>query len=292
MPVENIWPPVFRFPPVTLPVAVTNPAVLTLLPVTLPAAEINPLAYTLPVLTFAPVMLPPIDARPVVFKLPEVTFPVTDNDWPVKLAVFTAVVNCPLLAVMSAVVVMLVLAFNALSKLPLRLNPVAFKLPPLTLPVTDNDCPVKLAALTTLVNCPLLAVTSPDTDNMPPVKLVVFTAVVNWPLLAVILAVVVILVLAFSALSKLPLRLNPAAFKLPEVTLPVTDSDCPVKLAVFTAVVNCPLPPVTLPDIDNNPPVKLAALAIFVMLTLLPMTLPVTLTNPPVRLAALTVVVN
>jgi hypothetical protein len=192
------------------------------------------------------------------------------------------VVNIPLLAVMLAVVVMLVLAFNALIKLQLKLNPAAFKLPLVTLPVTDICPPVKLAVLTMLVNWPLLAVTLPVTDAMPPVKLAALTVVVTDMLFAATLAVVVILVLAFNALTKLPLKLNPVAFKLPEVTLPDTLTTAPVKLATLTTLVNMPLLAWMLPAIDINPPVKLAALAIFVMMALLPVTLPVTLTTPPV----------
>ena len=236
MPVADIEPLVLTLAAVALPVADIEPLVLTLAAVALPVADIAP-----PVLTLAAVTLPPAEINPLVVTLPPITLPATDNDWPVKLAVLTAVVNCPLLAVMLAVVVILVLAFNALSKLPLKLNPAAFKLPPVTLPLADSVCPVKLAVLTTVVNWPLLAVTLPVTDTVPPVKLAVLTAVVNCPLLAVMLAVVVILVLAFNALIKLPLKLNPAAFKLPPATFPDTLSDPPVKLATLTTLVNKPL---------------------------------------------------
>ena len=41
------------------------------------------------------------------------------------------------------------------------------------------------------------------------------------------LAVVVILAAETSALTTLPLKLNPAAFKLPAITLPLEDTDAP-----------------------------------------------------------------
>ena len=92
-----------------LPVIVASLLINRLAPVMLPVAEINPAVNKLPpvmlalaltvfaVITLAPAILPP-DPLPVI-RFPPVTLPVTDTTAPVKLAVFTIVVNMPLLAV-------------------------------------------------------------------------------------------------------------------------------------------------------------------------------------------------
>ena len=103
------------------------------------------------------------------------------------------------------------------------------------------------------------------------------------------------------------------------VTLPVTLTDPPVKLAVFTVVVKIPLLAVAFPVTLTNPPVKLAVFTMVVNIPLLALTLPValrvvattfapatlpaveilppeilpvTLTNPPVKLAAFDMLAN
>ena len=85
-----------------------------------------------------------------------------------------------------------------------------------------------------VVNWPLLPVTLPVTDTNPPVKLAAFDMVVAITLLAVTLPVE----LMFPTM--LPII-------LPAVILPLTLTTAPVKLVVFTVVVNCPLLAVTLP---------------------------------------------
>ena len=82
-------------------------------------------------------------------------------------------------------------------------------LPPVILPETDTNPPVKLATFTIVVNMPLLAVTLPVTLTNPPVRLATFTIVVNMPLLA----------------TKLPVTLaDPPVTKLLPCILPVLDT--------------------------------------------------------------------
>ena len=80
-----------------------------------------------------------------------------------------------------------------------------------------------------------------------------------------ILAVVVMLAVEFKAETTLPLKLNPAAFKLPPDTLPVTLNAVNVPtlvMLVCAAVISVPLmfpptklPPVTLPVTETVLPV-------------------------------------
>jgi len=60
------------------------------------------------------------------------------------------VVAVILLAVMLPVVVIAVIIFNALTTLPLKLRPVACKLPPITLPVALTSPPVLMFPPVTL----------------------------------------------------------------------------------------------------------------------------------------------
>ena len=100
----------------------------------------------------------------------------------------------------------------------------------------------------------------------------------------VILAVVVMLDVEFNALTTFALKLNPAAFKLPEVTLPDTDTNVPVKLGALTMVVATTLLPVTLPETLTAAPSKLdpVMLPVAVIWAAVCM-LPVAVTSPPVR---------
>ena len=148
-PVDDICPPVVKFPPRILPVAVINPPVLTLAAVTSPLAEINPPVLILapvtlppaeinpPVLTLAAVTFPPNDANPLMEILPPVIFPVTDTKVPVWLATLTTFTNIPFLAWI--------------------------------LPVIEINPPVKLAALAMFVMMALLPVRFPVTLTVPPV---------------------------------------------------------------------------------------------------------------------------
>ena len=103
---------------ITLPDTLANPAVLRLAAVKLPVKLIDVVAIV-PVIV--PLILPPV-------MLPEVLIcPVPANTLP---------------PVMLAVVVMLAADTNVLITLPLRLNPAAFKLPAVTLPVTLTTVPV------------------------------------------------------------------------------------------------------------------------------------------------------
>ena len=188
---------------------------------------------------------------------------------------------------MFAVVVMLAVDSRDDTTLPLRLNPAAFKLSPVTLPVTISPCStvnpssivIKLESsdlILLVTSCG--ATTVLITDRLPPVML--------------------------------PLKLKPVAFKLPPVTLPVTDSVVPkIALAavmlppdMLAVVVMLPvavtvpavaiLPPSMLPDalkvtpcisalLNTLPPLRLA---IEVMLPVALMIPPVSML-PPVMLA-------
>ena len=103
-------------------------------------------------------------------------------------------VNAPVIKlppVTLAVVVMLAALTRALTTFELKLNPAAFKLPPVMLPVTETVVPVTLPTCVPSI--------------LPPE----------------ILAVVVMLAALVSADTTFELRLRPAAFKLPPVTLPL-----------------------------------------------------------------------
>ena len=116
-----------------------------------------PLALTVVAAT-APTKLPPC-ILPVVDMLPDpnvppaaVTLPVTDTNPPVKLAVFTMVVNIPLLAVILPVVLTglepkaaklaTTLALPYELTIPVSADPLPTKKLPVTLPVTDTVLPV------------------------------------------------------------------------------------------------------------------------------------------------------
>jgi hypothetical protein len=119
---------------VILPEAVINPVVVILPPTTFPVA-----LNVTPVITFAPVMLP---SDPLVEMLPAVTL---------------------------AVVVMLAVVLIALTTLPLKLNPVAFKFPPVTLPVAViNPAVVKFPPTTLPVALRVTPCTKATLITLPP----------------------------------------------------------------------------------------------------------------------------
>ena len=73
-----VTPDVSKFPPVTLPVAVTRPAVVTLPPLTLPVTVAVVVAEMLPVLIkLAPEIFPVAVTLPPVVKFPPVMVPDT-----------------------------------------------------------------------------------------------------------------------------------------------------------------------------------------------------------------------
>jgi O-antigen ligase len=89
---------------------------------------------------------------------------------------------------------------------------------------------------------------------------------------AAMLAVVVILAADTNALTTLPLRLNPEAFKLPPVMLPLAETD-----AADTAAAVIKFPPVTLPVAVINPAVlMLPPVTLAVAETIDPSKLPTT----------------
>ena len=76
----------------------------------------------------------------------------------------------------------------------------------------------------------------------------VFTLPVPFGVSAMLALAVVVLIVIVPPVTTV-------VFTLPAVTLPVTDTNPPVKLAVFTMVVNMPLLAVTLPVTDTKVPV-------------------------------------
>ena len=111
------------------------------------------------------------------------------------------------------------------------------KNPPVMLPVVDIGLFAKAAKLAATLALPYVAA-SPVSCEPLPMK--------NPPAM---LAVVVILAALTNALTTLPLRLRPAAFRLPPAMLPVTPSEVNVPtLVIFgcAAVLKVPAIPVAL----------------------------------------------
>ena len=108
----------------------------------------------------------------------------------------------------------------------------------MTLPVTETVLPVKLAVFIIVVAIRLLAVTLPvvDTGLEPKAAKLATTLALPYEL-------------------TIPVSADPLPTKKLAVTLPVTETVLPVKLAVFTMVVNTPLLAVTLPVTDTIVPV-------------------------------------
>ena len=172
-----------------------------------------------------------------------VTLPVTLTTVPVWLATLTIVVNMPLLAVTLPVA---------------EINPAVNKLPPVTLavvitgPVSETKLPVyvgKYAATLVFEYVPDIPV---NCEPLPMKKLPVMLAVaeINPPVrmfppvtLALALTVLAVITLSPDILPPDPLPTT----RLPPLMLPLTETTPPVKLAVFTIVVNMPLLAVTLP---------------------------------------------
>ena len=138
---------------------------------------------------------------------------------------------------MLAVVVIFDVEFNALTTFELRLNPAAFKLPAITLPLADTE-PALMAAPVMILPPVMLpvALTNPGVVTFAPAMSPV----------------------TFNALTTFELKLNPAAFKLPPVTLPLADTEPALTAALVTM-----LPPVMLPVAEINPGVVTLPLAMF-----------------------------
>ena len=233
LPVTLILLPVITPPTTDAPVMV--PVTLTVVPVWVVALTLAP-PKMLPALMLAVVVIFEVELiaditfelrlSPAAFKLPAVMLPVVEND---------VAINVPIMLPpeILAVVVMLAADTKADTTFELRLNPAAFKLPPVMLPVTLTVVPVKLVALT-------LA----PPKMLPPE----------------ILAVVVMLAADTRADTTLPLKLKPAAFKLPPVMLPVTLTLVPVAAPILGVVNTAPVLTMMLP-VPSNAVVMLSVLA-------------------------------
>ena len=119
---------------------------------------------------------------------------------------------------------------------------------------------------------PVVVTETADTAAMltilPPVTLPVAT---NVP--GVVKLPAAVLLVTFNADTTLPLRLNPAAFKLPPVILPVTLTVAPVCVVALTLA-----PPNTLPPVMLPLALTLAALTAAAVIKLPPVMLPVATT--------------
>ena len=160
-----------KLPPTnTLPVVATDAAdsaavPIMLPPVILPVADIVPGVVILPAarlaVTFNALVTLPVKLKFVAATKEDFTVPMAERLPPMTLPDTVAVVPIKLPPVMLALVVILVVEFNADMTLPLRLSPAAFKLPPMTLPV----------AVILFVETMLFAVTvpivAPIADTLP-----------------------------------------------------------------------------------------------------------------------------
>ena len=181
--------------------------------------------------------------------------------------------------------VILAAEIRADTTLPLRLKPVAFKLPPVILPVVENDVaisvpiifPPLMLAVVVMAEVELIALTTlllrlkpaafrlppvmlPDTDTVAPVCVVALTLAPPKMLPPEILAVVVMLAADTKADTTFELRLKPAAFKLPPVMLPVTLTLVPVAAPMLGVVNTAPVLTMMLP-VPSNAVVTLSVLA-------------------------------
>ena len=152
--------------------------------------------------------------------LPPVMLPVTETVVPVCVVALTLAPPKMLPPVMLAVVVTFDVELIADTTFELKLKPAAFRLPPVMLPVTLTVVPVTLPTKVPI--------------KLPPE----------------ILAVVVMLAADTKALTTFELKLKPAAFRLPPVTLPVAE----IKPVTYSPVVANtatfdvpPMPMATLP---------------------------------------------
>ena len=182
---------------------------------------------------------------------------------PVKLPIIVPSILPP---DMLAVVVMLLVELIADTTFELKLNPAAFKLPLIILPVADSNPPVRM----------LPPVTFALTDTVVPVCVVALTLAPPKIFPPVILPVADI----NPPVNKLPpvmlplmLRLDATSVPtiLPAVTLPVVEkSPVPTIPTVFTLPVELINAPTTDPPADTTP----------AAITLAPVTLPPALTIP------------
>ena len=132
LPVAEINPPVSKLPPWTLPVTVNKPPVCKLPPVILPAVlKLDAM--------IVPIILPPV-ILPVVEKAPVPTIP-TVTTLPVELNVAPT------------------------TDVPAFIIPAAFKLAPLTFPLTDR---VPLTNCPSVVHTAMLDTPATDTVALPP----------------------------------------------------------------------------------------------------------------------------
>ena len=234
-------PVAFKLPPVMLAVAEIKPGVVTLPPAILPvtlSADITLLLKLSPAASKLPPEILPVVVMFEVELIADNTFELKLNPAASKLPANTLPVALMLpeevmpaaptllMAVMLVAAVKLELKFNALTTLLLKLNPAAFKLPPVTLPVTDTVVPVKLPKN---VDTTLPANTLPVALMLPEE---VMPAAPTLPVATtkpgVVMLPAAILLVTFKLPITFELKLNPAAFKLPAVTLPVIDTVVPV----------------------------------------------------------------
>ena len=170
------------------------------------------------ILKLPPAILPAADTSPGVVKLPPAMFAVT---------------------------------FRFETTFELKLNPAAFKLPPVILPLTLTVVPVTLVVLTLPpVMLPLIEITEPVKVvplTLPPV---ILPAALTIP--GVVKLPPAMFAVTFNAETTLLLKLNPPAFKLAPVMLPVTLRLVPVAAPMLGVVKLAPALTLMLPPPSNS----------------------------------------